>query len=71
MENFPAPPDGDRNRGPLCIQVDAVLTSFAIITTLLRVTTRVYTRHHGWDDFAIVFGLVKCSRNSSVCSICG
>lgn len=62
MEHFLPPPDGDRNRGPLCIQVDAVLTSIAIITTILRVTTRICTQNQGWDDFAIVFGLVRCSR---------
>ena len=59
MEHFPVPPDGDRNRGPICIQVDAVLTSFAITTTIFRVITRVSTKSYGWDDYTIVFGLVR------------
>ncbi|MCJ1230760.1 hypothetical protein MMC12_007434 [Toensbergia leucococca] len=58
MEPLPPPSDGDQNRGPLCIQVDAVLTSVAIVTTLLRLTTRLCTRHQGWDDFAIAWGLI-------------
>ena len=69
MEPLPPPSDGDQNRGPLCIQVDAVLTSVAIVTTLLRLTTRLCTRHQGWDDFAIAWGLVRELKESRLCSL--
>ena len=63
MESSGPPPQGDVNLGPGIVAVIVVLLTLSIIVVGLRFATRIWiVKKLGWDDWTILFALVRRQR---------
>ena len=66
MSSMGPPPGEDRDRGPNLVAIYWAESAIAVTIVSLRIVGRTMVRKLGWDDFMMLFTLVRVLRSLNV-----
>ena len=70
MDSVAPPPQGDIDEGTTIIAATCVVVGVTVIVVALRLAVRGWiTKSLWWDDWTILFAIVRFSPNSSASTI--